>query len=124
MPIAVRPMVLVASVLSATAADLPASMNLPFSEAVRAGDIPYVSGTFGTDRSGKLVAGGMVAEARQAMDNIGATLKRHGASFDQVVQCLVALTDIKEWAVFNDIYRHVAHGLCNRRFGARRTGRS
>src|SRR5665213_3645228 len=106
MPIAVRPMVLVASVLSATAADLPASMNLPFSEAVRAGDMLYVSGTIGTDRSGKLVAGGMVAEVKQAMENIGATLKRHGSSFDQVVQCVVALADIKEWAAFNDVYRY------------------
>lgn len=122
MPIAVRPMVFIASVLSATAAmadcmsslsaeyypaaDLPASMNLPFSEAVRAGDMLYVSGTIGTDRSGKLGAGGMVAEAKQAMDNIGATLKRHGASFDQVVQCVVALADIKEWAAFNEVYRH------------------
>ncbi len=86
-------------------ADLPAAMNLPFSEAVRVGEMLYVSGTVGTDKSGKLVAGGMAAEARQAMDNIGATLKRHGSSFDHVVQCTVALADITDWPAFNEIYR-------------------
>ena len=83
----------------------PAAMQLPFSEAVRVGGMLYLSGTIGTDESGKLVAGGMVTEAQQTMDNIGAVLKRHGSGFDQVVQCTVALADIKDWPAFNDIYR-------------------
>ncbi len=83
----------------------PAAMQLPFSEAVRAGSMLYLSGAIGTDESGKLVAGGMEAEAQQTMDNIGAVLKRHGSGFDQVVQCTVALADIKDWPAFNDIYR-------------------
>jgi len=87
-------------------ADLPGAMNLPFSEAVRVGDMLYVSGTVGLDKSGKLVSGGMAAEAKQAMDNIAATLKRHGSSFDNAVQCAVALADIKDWPAFNEVYRH------------------
>ncbi len=87
-------------------ADLPTTMNLPFSEAVRVGAMLYLSGTLGTDKSGKLVIGGMAAEAKQAMDNIGATLARHGSSFDEVVQCTVALADIKDWPAFNLVYRH------------------
>jgi 2-iminobutanoate/2-iminopropanoate deaminase len=85
--------------------DMPASMNLPFSEAVRVGRMLYVSGTVGVDKSGKLVEGGIAAEAKQAMDNIAATLSRHGSSFDQVVQCTVVLADIKDWPAFNDVYR-------------------
>lgn len=83
----------------------PGTTNLPFSEAVRVGNMLYLSGAIGTDESGKPVAGGMAAEAKQTMDNIGAVLKRHGSSFDQVVQCTVALADIKDWPAFNDIYR-------------------
>jgi 2-iminobutanoate/2-iminopropanoate deaminase len=79
--------------------------GLPFSEAVRVGNMLYLSGELGLDASGKLVEGGMPAEAKQMMDNIGRTLARHGSSFDHVVQCTVALVDIKEWPAFNEIYR-------------------
>lgn len=85
--------------------DAPPGMSLPFSEAVRAGDMLYLSGEIGTDAAGKLVAGGIRAEAKQVMDNIGANLARHGASFDRVVQCTVALADIADWPAFNEIYR-------------------
>jgi 2-iminobutanoate/2-iminopropanoate deaminase len=85
--------------------DMPASMSAPFSEAVRVGDMLYVSGMVGTDKTGKLVSGGVAAEAKQAMDNIGATLQRHGSSFDKIVQCTVALADIRDWPAFNDVYR-------------------
>jgi 2-iminobutanoate/2-iminopropanoate deaminase len=79
--------------------------NLPFSEAVRAGNMLYLSGELGVDASGKLVSGGIEAETRQMMDNIGRKLVRHGSSFDHVVQCTVALADMKEWPAFNAIYR-------------------
>ena len=65
----------------------------------------YLSGAIGTDATGKLVAGGIAQQARQTMDNIGANLARHGSSFDGVVQCTVALADIKEWSAFNVVYR-------------------
>lgn len=78
---------------------------LPFSEAVRVGNMLYLSGELGTNADGKLVAGGIEAESRQMMDNIGAKLARRGSSFDNVVQCTVALVDINEWPAFNAIYR-------------------
>jgi 2-iminobutanoate/2-iminopropanoate deaminase len=83
----------------------PPGMNLPFSEAVRVGDMLYLSGEIGLDGSGKLIAGGIAAEAKQVMDNIGANLARHGSSYDLVVQCTVALADIKDWPAFNEVYR-------------------
>lgn len=83
----------------------PPGMNLPFSEAVRVGDMLYLSGEIGLDGSGKLIAGGIAAEAKQVMDNIGANLARHGSSYDHVVQCTVALADIKDWPAFNEVYR-------------------
>jgi 2-iminobutanoate/2-iminopropanoate deaminase len=83
----------------------PPGMSLPFSESVRAGDMLYLSGMIGTDASGKLASGGIKAEAKQVMDNIGASLERNGASFDSVVQCTVALADMADWPAFNEIYR-------------------
>lgn len=84
--------------------DPPPGMSLPFSAAVRVGDMIYLSGELGT-KDGKLVAGGIEAETRQLMANIGATLARTGSSFDHVVQCTVALADIKDWPAFNAVYR-------------------
>ena len=83
----------------------PPGTTLPFSEAVRAGDMLYLSGQIGVDASGKVVAGGIKAEAKQTMDNIGAALTHNGSSFDRVVQCTVALADIADWPAFNEIYR-------------------
>ena len=83
----------------------PTGTSLPFSEAVRAGDMLYLSGQVGVDASGKLAAGGIRPEAKQTMDNIGAALARYGSSFDRVVQCTVALADMADWPAFNEVYR-------------------
>ena len=45
--------------------------NLPFSEAVRVGDLLILSGKLGTESSGKLVTGGIKSETRQTMENLG-----------------------------------------------------
>lgn len=90
-------------------------MSPPFSEAVRVGDMLYLAGAVGVDGSGKLAAGGIKAETKQTMDNIGANLARHHSSFDNVVQCTVALADIKEWADFNEVYK----GYFGKHFPAR-----
>lgn len=82
-----------------------AKLNLPFSEAVIVGDLLYLSGQIG-NKPGKpeLVSGGIEAEARQVMDNIGAVLAANGSSFDKVVKCTVMLADIKDWPAFNAAY--------------------
>src|SRR5882672_3508355 len=79
---------------------------LPFSEAVQLGDTLYVSGQLGNQPGTlALAAGGMSAEAKQALENMKAILEKHGSSLDQVVKCTVFLADIKEWPAFNEIYR-------------------
>jgi 2-iminobutanoate/2-iminopropanoate deaminase len=83
----------------------PPGMTLPFSESVSVGDMLYLSGEIGLDAAGKLVPGGIKAETKQVMDNIGANLSRHGSSYDRIVQCTVALADIAEWPAFNEVYR-------------------
>ncbi len=77
--------------------------NLPFSPAVRAGNLLFVSGQLGTTESG-LVPGGIEAETRQTLENIKRILEANGSSMDQVVKCLVMLADIGEWARMNSVY--------------------
>jgi 2-iminobutanoate/2-iminopropanoate deaminase len=77
--------------------------RLPFSSAVRAGDTVYLSGALGIDANGKL-ADGMAAQARQAMDNLGAGLKAAGLGWGDVVKCTVMLDDMKDWLAFNQVY--------------------
>lgn len=81
-----------------------ASANLPFSPAVRVGNVLYLSGQLGTDSTGNLVPGGIEAETRQALTNIKNLLEANGSSMDHVVKCLVMLADIGEWARMNTVY--------------------
>lgn len=85
---------------------LPGASNLPFSEAVRAGDFLLLAGQVGvTPGTLTLAPGGMEPEARQALENIKAVLERHGGSLNDVVKCTVFLADMKDWPAFNDVYR-------------------
>jgi reactive intermediate/imine deaminase len=81
-----------------------AMKGLPFSEAVRVGDMLYLSGKLGTDSSGKVVPGGIAAETRQTMENIKAALERCGSALNHVVKATVMLADMNEWAAMNKIY--------------------
>lgn len=76
----------------------------PFSPAVRVGDLLFLAGQIGTDSTGKLVAGGIQAEARQTLNNIGDVLRKSGSSMDNIVKCTVFMADMKEWATMNEIY--------------------
>jgi reactive intermediate/imine deaminase len=79
--------------------------KLPFSEAVRVGDVVYLSGCLGNKPGTReIVPGGMAAEARQTMENIRAVLKANGLSFDDVFKATVMLADMSEWQAFNEIY--------------------
>jgi 2-iminobutanoate/2-iminopropanoate deaminase len=77
----------------------------PYSLAVRAGDLIFTSGQIGLDpRSRTLVEGGFDAEARQVFRNLDAVLHAAGLSFANVVKCTAFLTDVSNFAAFNEIY--------------------
>ena len=82
----------------------PRPRPAPFSDAVRVGDMLYLSGKLGTDSSGKLAPGGIQPETKQTMENIRALLERSGSSLDQVVKCTVMLADMSEWGAMNEVY--------------------
>ncbi len=75
----------------------------PFSAAVRAGDMLYLSGSIGSTADGTLPAG-IEAQTRQVMENIREVLTNAGASFNDVVRCLVMLDDMDDWPAFNRVY--------------------
>ena len=80
--------------------------KLPFSEAVRAGNLVFLSGQVGiAPGTMKLVDGGIKAETHQAMENIKATLSAHGYTMNDLVKCTAMLADIKEWGDFNEVYK-------------------
>ena len=78
--------------------------GLPFSEAVRVGNLLFLSGQLGRDASGRVVSGGIAAETHQTLENIKAALERHGSSLDRVVKATVFLADMGEWAEMNQVY--------------------
>ena len=76
----------------------------PFSSAVRVGNTLYMSGQIGF-KDGKLVEGGVKAEAKQALDNINGTLLQYGYQKSDLIKCMVMLTDMDDFNDFNDVYK-------------------
>ena len=78
---------------------------MPFSEAVRVGDTLYLSGQLGIAPGTRaVVAGGIAAETKQTMDNIGVTLRKYGLTHGDLVKCTVFLADMAEWGAMNSVY--------------------
>lgn len=77
----------------------------PFSDAVRVGNLLFLSGKIGNlPGTRTLVEGGIQGEAVQVMENIKATLERWDSSLDRVVKCTVMIDDIDQWGAFNEVY--------------------
>jgi len=77
----------------------------PYSPAIRIGDFLFTSGQIGLDpKTAKLVPGGVMAETRQALKNLGTLLKAGGTSFERVVKTTLFLKDIADFAAVNEIY--------------------
>jgi 2-iminobutanoate/2-iminopropanoate deaminase len=75
-----------------------------YTDAVRAGDLLFVSGCVALDGEGNLVGeGDVVAQARQVFENIGLCLSAAGASFADVVKVTTFLTDIDDRARINPV---------------------
>jgi reactive intermediate/imine deaminase len=80
--------------------------GLPFSEAVRVGDMLYLSGQLGiVHGTTRLVPGGIREEAKQTLSNIRIALEAQGLTLKNVVRCTIMLADIAEWQAFNDVYK-------------------
>ena len=77
----------------------------PYSPAIRAGNLLFLSGQVGFDpATGVLVDGDISAQTDQVMRNIGALLMAAGADFSHVVRTTVYLADMNEFAAMNAVY--------------------
>ena len=82
----------------------PAAIG-PYSQAITAGEMIYVSGQLGLDpKTGKLVEGEIATETKQALENIKAVLLAAGSSLAKVVSANVYLADMNEFSKINEIY--------------------
>jgi 2-iminobutanoate/2-iminopropanoate deaminase len=82
----------------------PAAIG-PYSQAIRAGNLLFLSGQVPLDpTTGTLVAGGIVEQTHQVFRNVGEILKAGGASFDDVVSVGVFLADMNDFGQMNEIY--------------------
>jgi 2-iminobutanoate/2-iminopropanoate deaminase len=85
-------------------ADAPKAIG-PYSPAIRAGNLLFLSGQIPLDpATGSLVEGGIGAQTEQVMRNIAALLAAAGAGFQHVVRTTVFLTDMSEFAAMNAVY--------------------
>ncbi len=79
--------------------------GLPFSSAVRVGNMLYLSGQIGNVPGTRQLADtGIAGQTRQTLENIKAVLASAGSSLERAVKCTVFLTDIKDYAAMNTVY--------------------
>ena len=82
----------------------PAAIG-PYSQAVCAGNMVFVSGQLGIDpKTGHLVEGGIKSQTQQALENLRSILSVEALAMKDVVQAQVFLADIKDFAAMNEIY--------------------
>jgi 2-iminobutanoate/2-iminopropanoate deaminase len=77
----------------------------PYSQAIRAGSLLFVSGQIPLDpATGAMIDGDIAAQTHRVFANLGAILEAAGASFDHVVRTTVYLADMNDFGVVNEIY--------------------
>jgi 2-iminobutanoate/2-iminopropanoate deaminase len=77
----------------------------PYSQAIRSGNLVFVSGQIALDpATGQLVGGAIEDETRQVLANLTAVLEAAGASLDRVVRATVYLTDLGDFERVNAVY--------------------
>ena len=84
--------------------DAPKAIG-PYSQAVRVGDLLFLSGQVPLDpASGTLVDGDIAVQTRRVMDNLGAVLQSAGLTFANVARTTIFLADMNDFAKVNEVY--------------------
>jgi 2-iminobutanoate/2-iminopropanoate deaminase len=82
----------------------PAAIG-PYSQAVEMNNVLYISGQIPLDpETGKLIAGDIIAQTEQVLNNIAAILSDAGYSFSDVVKSTCILSDITNFKAMNEVY--------------------
>jgi len=79
--------------------------GLPFSTAVRVGNLLFLSGVIGNQPGTRTLADtGITGQTRQALENIKRVLVGAGSALERAVKCTVFLTDIRDYQAMNAVY--------------------
>jgi 2-iminobutanoate/2-iminopropanoate deaminase len=83
----------------------------PYSQAIRVGDLVFVSGQLAIDpATNQLVGGGIEEQTDRVMQNLSAILEEAGSGLKQLVKTTIYLADLGDFAAMNEVYgRHVGH---------------
>lgn len=82
----------------------PAALG-PYSPAVWAGELLYLSGQTPVDpKTGELIKGDVGAQTQRALDNLKAVLLDAGLTMDDVIKCNVYLADMADFQAMNAVY--------------------
>lgn len=85
-------------------AEAPGAIG-PYSQAVRVGDMVFLSGQIALDpATGRLVEGDIVSQSHRCMRNLGAVLKAGGLDFTAVVRTTIFLIDLADFELVNGVY--------------------
>ena len=77
----------------------------PYSQAIRAGSLLFLSGQIPLDpATGEMVQGDIAAQTHRVFQNLSAILQAAGASFDNVVRTTVYLADMNDFPAMNAVY--------------------
>ena len=77
----------------------------PYSQAIRAGSLLFLSGQIPIDpATGQMVEGDIAQQTHRVFKNLAAILDEAGASFDHVVRTTVYLADMNDFAAMNEVY--------------------
>lgn len=83
----------------------------PYSVGIKSGQFVFASGQLGINpKTGEIVQGGIQAETRQALKNLGAVLAEAGLSMENIVKTTVFLNDIKNFTQMNEVYAEFFSG--------------
>jgi|ERR1035437_9565114 2-iminobutanoate/2-iminopropanoate deaminase len=83
----------------------PTPLPAPFSKAVRAGGFLFLSGVLPMDAQANIIEGDIQAQTRVVLERIALTLSELGASMADVVRATVWLSELEDFAAFNEEYK-------------------
>ena len=75
-----------------------------YSQAVKAGELVYISGQIPLTPDGELIAGDVSEQTRQSLDNLKAILEESGSSLEDTVKVNIYASDMDDFGAINDVY--------------------
>jgi 2-iminobutanoate/2-iminopropanoate deaminase len=82
----------------------PAPLGLPFSPALRFGELLFVSGQGPIDKNGKVIPGDIRVQTKATLENFKRIMEASGSDMDCVLQTTVYLKDLAEYSGMNEVY--------------------